>query len=150
VIASVGGETINNGKQYRSNYDQPNIVNLNWKYGLSRRFAFTGNFTYRTGRPVTVPVSYAIVDHTPIVNFSDRNQYRVPAYHRLDLALVMEGNHRRKKFWDGTWTFSLYNVYARKNVYTVFYAQTQYSLQKAYQMSIIGTVLPSLSYRFKI
>jgi hypothetical protein len=150
VAPNVAGETINDGRQYRSNYDQPNILNLNWKYGLSRRFTFTGNFTYRTGRPVTVPVSYAIIDHTPIVNFSDRNQYRVPDYHRLDLALVMEGSHKRKKFWDGTWTLSFYNAYARKNVYTVFYGQTNYSMQKAYRMSIIGTVLPSLSYRFKI
>ena len=142
-------ETINQGNYYPSNYDQPNIVNLNWKYGLSRRFFLTSNFTYRTGRPVTVPYSYAVINHIPIVNFSERNQYRVPDYHRLDLALVMEGNHRRKKVWDGTWVLSLYNVYARKNVYTIFYRKNENGLQQAYQMSIVGTILPSLSYRFR-
>ncbi len=90
-------------KRYPSNYDQPNIINLNWKYGLSRRFSLTGNFNYRTGRPITVPYSYTVIDNTPIVNFSARNGYRVPDYHRLDLALVIEGNHKKKKFWDGTW-----------------------------------------------
>jgi hypothetical protein len=143
-------ESINRGNQYPSNYDQPNVFNLNWKYGLSRRFSFTGNFTYHTGRPITVPYSYSTIDHIPVVNFSDRNQYRVPDYHRLDVAIVMEGNHKRKKFWDGTWTLSFYNVYARRNVYTVFYAQNENGLQSAYRMSIVGTVLPSLSYRFKI
>jgi hypothetical protein len=143
-------ESINNGNWYRSNYDMPNVVNLNWKYGLSRRYSFTGNFTYRTGRPVTVPNSYTTIDNIPIVNFSARNGYRVPDYHRLDLALVIEGNHRRKKFWDGTWTISLYNVYARKNVYSVFYERNANGVETPYRMSIIGTILPSISYRFKI
>ncbi len=88
---------INDGKRYPSNYDQPNIINFNWKYGLSRRFSLTGNFNYRTGRPITVPYSYTVIDNTPIVNFSARNGYRVPDYHRLDLALVIEGNHKKKE-----------------------------------------------------
>jgi hypothetical protein len=150
VKSSMEGATINGGKIFPSNFDQPHVINLNWKYGLSRRFAFTGNFTYHSGRPITVPVSYAVIDHIPIVTFSERNQYRVPAYHRLDLALVIEGSHRRQKFWDGTWTISLYNAYGRKNVYSVFYKQGSNGLQQAYKLSIIGTVLPSISYRFKI
>jgi hypothetical protein len=143
-------ETINNGDYYASNFDQPHVVNLNWKYGLSRRFAFTGNFTYHTGRPVTVPYSYSMIDHIPIVNYSERNQYRVPDYHRLDVALVLEGNHKRKKFWAGTWTLSVYNLYARKNAYSVFYQANESGLQQAYKMSVVGTALPSISYRFKI
>lgn len=142
-------EKINNGKNYPSNFDQPNIVNLNWKYGLSRRFAFTGNFTYHTGRPVTIPYSYMEVEHIRIVNFTERNQYRIPDYHRLDLALVMEGSHKRNKIGSGTWSLSIYNVYARRNAYSVFYATNSIGLQQAYKMSIVGTALPSLSYRFK-
>jgi hypothetical protein len=150
VVSQFQGESINNGNYYPSNFDQPNIVNLNWKYGLSRRVSFTGNFTYHTGRPVTIPYSYSTIDNIPIVNFSERNQYRVPSYHRLDFALVIEGNHRRKKFWDGTWAISIYNVYARKNVYTVFYGKEKNGLLAPYRMSIVGTALPSISYRFKI
>jgi hypothetical protein len=150
VEGSTPETTINNGDWYRSNYDQPNIVNLNWKYGLSKRFFLTGNFTYRTGRPITIPTSYSVVDHVTIVNYSGRNQYRIPDYHRLDLALVMEGNHRRKKLLDGTWVLSIYNVYGRKNVYSVFYQKNPNGIQQAYQMAIIGTVLPSISYRFRI
>ncbi|GHM99252.1 TonB-dependent receptor [Cytophagales bacterium WSM2-2] len=144
------GESINNGNYYPSNYDQPNVVNLTWRYALSRRFSFTGNFTYRTGRPITLPYSYAYVNNIPIVNYSDRNEYRVPDYHRLDLALVIEGNHRRKKLIDGSWIISFYNVYGRKNVYSVFYKTNDNGIQAPYQLSIIGTILPSVSYRFKI
>jgi len=143
------GESINDGNYYPSNYDQPHIVNLNWRYGLSKRFTFTGNFTYHTGRPVTVPTSTTIVDNVPIVNFSDRNEYRVPDYHRLDLALVITGSHKRHKFWDGSWILSVYNVYARKNVYTVFYQKDANGIQQPYKMSIVGTALPSLTYKFK-
>jgi len=72
----------------------------------------------------------------------------------LDVALVVEGNHRRKKFWDGTWTFSLYNVYARKNAYSVFFQEVEVpfvnqTVSRPYQLSIIGTILPSVSYSFK-
>lgn len=143
------GESINKGKEYPSNFDQPNIVNLGWKYAISRRYFFTGNFTFRTGRPITTPLSGFSVDHISIANFSERNQYRIPDYHRLDLALVLEGNHKRKKFWDGTWTISIYNVYARKNVYTIFFKDDGNGVLKPYRLSVIGTALPSLTYSFK-
>ncbi len=149
VSGNFDEETINKGDWYPSNVDQPNIINLTWKYNLSRRFFFTGNFTYRTGRPITVPYSYSVIDNVPIVNFSERNSYRIPDYHRLDIALVMEGSHRRKKFWDGTWILSFYNVYSRANVFSVFYAKNANGLQTAYSMSIIGSIVPSISYQFK-
>jgi CarboxypepD_reg-like domain/TonB-dependent Receptor Plug Domain len=143
-------ESVNEGKEYASNFDQPHIVNLTWKYNLSRRYFFTGNFTYHTGRPVTLPLSGYLVDNMPVSNFSDRNQYRVPDYHRLDFALVIEGNHKRKKFWDGTWAISVYNVYARKNAYSVFFKDDGNGVLRPYKLAIIGTVLPSISYNFKI
>ncbi len=142
-------ESVNHGKEYPSNYDQPNVVNILWKYALSRRFYFTGNFTYRTGRPVTVPQSAYDIDHVAVAVFSDRNQYRIPDYHRLDVALVIEENHKRKKFWSGTWSFSIYNLYGRKNPYTVFFTPSAVGVLKPYQLSIIGTALPSISYNFK-
>ncbi|HZY79645.1 MAG TPA: TonB-dependent receptor, partial [Cyclobacteriaceae bacterium] len=146
---STPDQSISEGKVYASNYDQPHIVNFTWKLGITKRHFFTGNFTYHSGRPITIPVAAFNVDNIPVAYFSERNQYRVPDYHRLDLALVIEGTHRRKKLGDGTWVFSLYNVYARKNVYTVFFRAGADGVPKPYQLSIIGTVLPSISYNFK-
>ncbi len=150
VKSQFPGESINNGNYYPSNYDQPNIVNLTWRYELSRRFSFTGNFTYRTGRPITLPYSYTVIDNVPIVNFTNRNMERIPDYHRLDLALVIEGNHKRKKIVDGSWIISFYNVYARRNVYSVFYKTNSEGVTTPYKLSIIGTILPSISYQFKL
>jgi hypothetical protein len=141
--------SINFGKVYPSNYDQPHVVNITWKVNVTKRHLITGNWTYHTGRPVTVPLAGLVFDNTIVSYYTLRNQYRVPAYHRLDLALVVEGNHRRKKFGDGTWVFALYNAYARKNVYTIFFRNTNTGITQPYQLSIIGTILPSISYNVK-
>lgn len=143
-------EQINDGKEYPSNFDQPHVVNLSWKYNLSRRIFFTGNFTYRTGRPITLPVTAFSIENFTVSAFSERNEFRIPDYHRLDLAMVVEGSHKRKKFWDGTWTFSFYNVYGRKNPYSIFFKEVIPGILRPYQLAIIGTVVPSISYSFKI
>jgi hypothetical protein len=84
-----------------------------------------------------------------VANFSERNQYRIPDYHRLDLALVVEGNHKRKKILDGTWSFSIYNFYARKNAYTVFFKDQGNGLLRPHKLAVIGAAIPSISYNFK-
>jgi len=146
---SSSSESINDGEQYPSNFDQPHVFNFNWKYNISKRYFFSSNFTYHTGRPISAPTSAYLIDNVPVANFSFRNQYRIPDYHRLDLAFIIEGNHKRKKFWDGTWTISVYNVYARKNPYTIFFADNGGGILRPYQMAIIGTAIPSVSYTFK-
>ncbi len=142
-------ESVNQGKLYPASFDQPHIMNLAWKYNLSRRYFFTGNFTYHTGRPVTVPLSAFEFENTTVTYFSGRNQYRIPNYHRLDLAFVFEGNHKRVKRGEATWVLSFYNVYGRKNPYTVFFRTGANGLPTPYQLSIVGTILPSLSYNVK-
>ncbi len=140
---------INSGNQYASNFDQPHVVNLAWKYSLGRRIFFTGNFTYHSGRPVTIPLSVFTYENNSAAYFSERNQYRIADYHRLDVALVIEGNSKRKKKGESTWVFSVYNVYGRKNPYAIFFKNSALGIPQPYQLSIIGTLLPSVSYNFK-
>jgi TonB dependent receptor/CarboxypepD_reg-like domain/TonB-dependent Receptor Plug Domain len=142
-------EKINQGEAYASNYDQPHVFNFDWRYGISRRHFFSGNFTYHTGRPMSIPLSSYLVDGIPVMNFSERNKYRIPDYHRLDIAFVIEGNHKRKKIWSGTWVISLYNVYFRKNAYSVFYKADAEGNLRPYKLAVIGTMVPSVSYSFK-
>ena len=149
IAGATPSESINRGKRYNSNFDQPHVGNLSWRYQLSRRYFFTGNFTYRTGRPVTVPLAAFVFENGTVAYFSERNQYRIPDYHRLDVAFVFEGNHRKRQRWKGTWTLSAYNVYARRNPYTVFFQTSSTGVPTPYQLAIIGTILPSLSYTLK-
>lgn len=149
IAGATPGESINEGKQYPSTFDQPHVVNVTWKYNLSRRYFFTGNFTYHTGRPVTIPVSAYPYEGMTVAYFSGRNQYRIPDYHRLDLAFVFEGNHKRKKKAESTWVLSVYNVYGRNNPYTVFFKSSGTGVPMPYQLAIVGSPLPSISYNLK-
>jgi hypothetical protein len=142
-------ESINKGNEYPSNFDQPHIINFSWKYNLAKRVFFTGNFTYRSGRPITVPLAAFQLENTTVTYYSERNQYRIPEYHRLDFALVIEGNHKRRKIAEATWVFSIYNVYGRQNPYTIFFKNSTNGVPVPYQLSIIGTLFPSISYNIK-
>ncbi len=142
-------ESINQGERYPASFDQPHIVNLGWKLELTSRHFLTGNFTYHTGRPVTIPLAVFGYDNNAVAYFSGRNQYRIPDYHRLDLALVIEGNHNKRKKGKGTWIFSIYNVYARNNPYTIFFRSSNAGVPEPYQLSIVGTIFPSISYNLK-
>jgi hypothetical protein len=153
TLRSINGtfdsEKLNNGSWFPANFDQPHIFNLSWKYGISRRHYFSGNFTYRTGRPVSLPAHVYYIDGIAISDFPERNTYRLPDYHRLDVAFVIEGNHKRKKLWDGTWIVSFYNLYARKNAYSVFFRQNEWGVLKPYQLAVVGTIVPTVTYMFK-
>jgi hypothetical protein len=142
-------EKINDGNYYPSNFDQPHVINLNWRIDITKRIFFSGFFTYHTGRPVSLPQSGYVTQGVVISNFSERNQFRIPDYHRLDLAVVIEGNFKRKKPWSGSWIISVYNVYARRNAYSVFFSPDNYGVLQSYKLSVIGTAIPSLTYNFR-
>ena len=142
-------ESINQGQRYPANFDQPHVLNLSWKIEMSKRHFFTGNFTYHTGRPVTIPLAVFGYDNNSVAYFSGRNQYRIPDYHRLDIALVVEGNHSKRKKGKGTWVFSIYNLYARNNPYTIFFRTSRAGVPEPFQLSIVGTLLPSVTYNLK-
>jgi hypothetical protein len=147
-------EKINNGKWYPSNYDKPHDLTLVLNYKLSRRFTFSSNFTYSTGRPVTLPEYKYNIGNYEIIYFSERNKYRLPDYHRLDMALTYEGSLLKHQKWRSSWTISLYNVYGRKNPFSVYYSKEKpsrlndYKVYGLYQFSVIGIPIPSFTYNF--
>ncbi len=150
VAGTFENESINAGAWYPANFDQPHVANLFWRYGISRRHFFTGTFTYRTGRPISLPEQVYYIDRIAVADFPERNTYRLPDYHRLDLTFIIEGNHKRKKLLDGTWLISVYNVYARRNAYSVFFQQNEFGILQPYQLSVIGAIIPTVTYNFKL
>jgi len=142
-------ENINDGNWYPANYDQPHQVNLNLKYEASPRGSFNINFTFRSGRPITAPVSSYVLNGVVVTDYSDRNQFRIPAYHRLDLAYTLDNSKSKLKGWRGSWTVSLYNLYARKNPFSVYFQRDERNIQRSYKLSVLGTIFPSLTYNFE-
>jgi hypothetical protein len=141
-------ERVNNGNYFPANFDKPHDLNViaNWK--LTKRYSFSGNFTYQTGRPVTYPIGTFVFNGAERVLYSDRNRFRIPDYYRLDLGINIEGNHKLKKLAHSFWNISVYNVLGRNNPFSVFFV-TESGDIKAYQSSIFAVPVPTISYNIK-
>lgn len=137
-------ESVNNGEWYPANYDKPHNLSIVYTQRLTKRITFSANFLYSTGRPITAPTNvYRIGPYQQFPNYSERNQYRIPDYHRLDLSLTIDKGFAKYKKVKSEWNFSIYNVYARKNAYSIFFNDTS----QAFRLALLSFV-PSISYNF--
>jgi hypothetical protein len=118
-------------------------------YHFSRRVTASGVMTYQTCRPVTYPVSVYYINGVPYLDYSERNEYRIPDYFRMDLSLTVEGNLRKKKLLHHSLIFSLYNVTGRDNPYSVYY-KVENGKIKSYQYSVIGVPVFTATWLFKL
>jgi outer membrane receptor for monomeric catechols len=147
-------DKINNDHPFPSSFDRPNNVVVYSNYHISRRWRFGATFTYSTGRPVTLPEYKFEYSTYHLLSYSDRNKYRLPDYHRLDLSLTFYESLLLKKRWKGSWTLSVINIYGRKNAYSVFYKKEDHMVSNQlreydiYKLYIIGRPFPTLTYNF--
>ncbi len=143
-------ETINKGNPFPTNFDQPHNLSLFGNWEVSRRFQISMNFLYNTGRPITYPQSIYSVNNVLISNYNIRNGNRIPDYHRLDLSFHLGSSLKKQKNIEANWTLTLYNVYSRRNAYSVFFRTSESGGQlNSFRLSIIGQIIPALSYNFK-
>ncbi|MEA2043304.1 MAG: hypothetical protein U9N85_12250 [Bacteroidota bacterium] len=142
-------DQINFGEPYPANYDKPHALNFVGNYKFGRRLSLSSNIVYSTGRPVTFPTGVYHLNNIQILNYSKRNEYRVPDYFRIDLSVKVEGNLKSNKFAHGTWLVSIYNLTGRDNTYSVFF-KTEEGVTQSYKMSIFAVPIFSISYQFKL
>jgi hypothetical protein len=140
-------EVINSGKWFPANFDKPNDLVVTFNYILSRRLSFSSNYSWSTGRPITYPVATYRVADKLIVTYSDRNAHRIPDYSRLDLSLRVSGNLKSHRIAHPYWTFSVYNVLGRQNVYSVYFKKVNENI-KGYELSVFGRPIPSVTFNF--
>ena len=141
---------INNGNYYNSNFDKPHnfVATINWN--PNKRNTLTANFTYGTGRPVTAPIgNYRVENGLFVPVYSNRNEVRIPDYHRLDLAYTLGKGYNKTKTFQTSWTVSLYNVYGRKNAFSVFYTQAPDQTNVANRLAVLGTVFPAITFNIE-
>ena len=144
---------LNGGKTFYAKYDRRHDVSIVLSYDLSKKWTFSAVWVYSTGNAITVPTSYYFVEGNFVTEYGDRNAFRMPAYHRLDLSVTLtpdkEKHLARKKSrltnryerkgkdvstlaypkkwlknYDQSWNFSIFNVYDRHNPYIVYFANT--------------------------
>lgn len=142
-------ETVNNGEFFPTNYDKPHDLTAVLNYKFTERYSFSANFTYQTGRPITYPTGKFIFNGAEFLTYSNRNQFRIPDYYRLDVGINIEGNHKIKKFAHSFWNISVYNVLGRNNPYSVFFQTNANGNVEAYQSSIFSVPIPTITYNFK-
>ena len=143
-------EIINGGSWFPSNFDKPHNLNLVLNWQLRKTMALSINFVYSSGRPVTAPVSnYFLGEGGVFLNFSDRNAYTIPDYHRMDLSYTITRSAVRSKRFKGSLTFSVYNIYFRRNAFSVFFKRDLNKPSTAYQLAVLGTALPAVTYNFQ-
>ncbi|VXD18640.1 TonB-dependent receptor [Marinoscillum sp. 108] len=152
-------EGINEGDWYPTRFDQTHNVKVTANYDWSEKWSVSANFTYITGTPYTLPsYRYENQGYT-IPGVLGRNNGRIPDYHRLDLSATwymrtLKSDGSPKKLQDH-WVFTVYNVYARRNPFSIYFAQTDdlsvagQAITQANQVSILGTFVPAVSYNFK-
>jgi hypothetical protein len=141
-------EKINNGEYFPTNFDKPHEVSAVLNYKFTKRYSLSSNFTYQTGRPITYPIGGYEYNGLEYTLYSDRNQYRIPDYYRLDIGFNIEGNHKIKKLSHSFWNISIYNVLGRNNPYSVFFVTTEGKI-KAYKTSIFSVPIPTITYNIK-
>ena len=139
---------IDNNNWYPSKQDQTHNIAIVAIYKAGKKWTLSSNWVYNTGNAVTFPNGKYEVNGTTAFYYTQRNGYRMPAYHRLDFAATLLGKKRKK--WEGSWTFSLYNVYGRQNAYSIEFRDDPADPTKtqAVQTSLFRWV-PSITYNFK-
>ena len=141
-VQNEGVMAINSGNWYSAPTDKPHDLKLVANYAFTKRYSFSLNVDYSTGRPVTIPVGYYYYGGGVRLAYSQRNAYRIPDYFRMDVAFNIDPGHYLKALAHASFTIGCYNVTGRQNAYSVFY-NTQYGQGlNGYKLSIFAVPVP--------
>jgi hypothetical protein len=140
---------INNGKPYPAPYDRPNDISVVLNYEISKRLWVSANWVYGTGLPVTFPIGRFEYMGRIAPVYSDRNSYRMPDYHRLDLSVSYQSKSSPGKRWNWDLNLSIYNVYYRKNAWAINFVQDKSdpSITHA-EMTYLFPIIPAVTFNF--
>lgn len=143
---------INAGEWYPANYDKRHDLSLVLSYQLNPKWSISTNFAYQTGRPITPPEGRFQYGSFSVPIYRDRNSYRIPDYHRLDLSATYQPPRQEDDGFQSSWSFGVYNLYARRNPYSVFFEQAAQGGSfetQAVRLSIFATIIPFVTWNFE-
>ena len=134
---------------FPAKFDRPHTVNLVMDWTVNRKSRFALVFNFSSGRPITAPVSNYRLGNVVVPHYSSRNEYRIPDYHRLDLSYTYKRNAVKRRKYQDSITFSIYNIYGRRNAFSVFFRKENNIPAKAFRLSVLGSAFPSITYTFE-
>ncbi len=140
---------INMGNWYTTGYDKTHDIAINASYELNSKWSFNSNFIFQTGQPTNYPIGQYQFKGLVIPVYGGRNEQRLPAYHRWDIAATLTPRKNKNRNLQGEWVFSIYNIYNRRNAASINFEQNQDTgRNEAIRTAIFGLV-PSVTYNFK-
>ncbi|MDE7085703.1 MAG: TonB-dependent receptor [Prevotella sp.] len=139
---------ISQGQWYDANNDRRHDINIVAIYRLNDAWTLNATWVYNSGQAFTAPsAKYQIVDNY-IYYYAERNGYRAPDYHRLDVSATWSKKSPSGRF-TREWNFGIYNLYNRYNPYLIRFEDSQYGRgTRAKQYSLFG-IVPSVSFNLK-
>lgn len=141
-------DEINQGNYFPAKQDRTHDISLVGVYGLNKNWSLSATWVYYTGNAVTYPSGKYEIENTTMFYYSDRNANRMPAYHRLDLGATWTSN-KRKNF-ESSWNFSIYNAYGRENAYIINFRDSKNDPTKTEAVqTTLFKMIPSVTYNFK-
>ena len=137
---------VNGGKWYDANNDRRHDINIVAAYKLTDRWTLSAAWIFNTGQALTAPSGKYEIEGNWIYYYTERNGYRAPDYHHLDLGAVWKKQYKRTTH---EWAFSIYNVYNHYNPYIITFEDKGYKQgTRANQYSLFG-IVPSVSFTLK-
>ena len=139
---------INGGSVFLAKQDRPHNLAIVGMYELNSKITFSATWIYISGNVVTFPSGRYLIDGNIVPYYTERNGYRMPDYHRLDIGMTLQ--HKKTEKFESDWTFSVYNVYGRANAYAINFQQdpNDPTRMQAVRLSLFRFV-PAISYNFK-
>jgi hypothetical protein len=144
---------LNGGAVYSARYDRRHDISVVANWDLDKRWKFGAVFVYGTGNAITLPERFYFVNGVLTQEFSRLNQYRMQAYHRMDVSATYTPKVKPGRKGGQSWVFSVYNLYSRQNPYFLYFDQSgQLSngdLQVEARQVSLFPILPSVTWNFK-
>lgn len=141
-------DAINEGKWFYAKQDRTHDLSLVGIYKAGPRWTFSSVFVYNTGNAVTYPSGKYQINGRTAFYYTEKNGYRTPAYHRLDLSATLEGKPGRKL--QSSWSFGIYNAYNRHNAFSIDFKDNpdDVSTTQVVRTTLFG-IIPSVTWNFK-
>ncbi|MCX6198538.1 MAG: TonB-dependent receptor [Bacteroidetes bacterium] len=139
--------TVNRETWFASRYDRTHDLSIVLMYDITPRINVSATWVYYTGLAATFPIGKYELNGEIVPLYGDRNQDRFPAYHRLDIGATFV--LKKRKTWEHDLNISVYNLYARKNAYSIDF-KTDYDKGISYaEKTYLFRIVPSIAYNFK-
>lgn len=147
IVTGFASEQINHGDWFPSTVDRPHNLAISTQWKWTKGWTFGTNFVYTSGRPITYPDGTYRLNDVIVQDYSGRNLDRIPDYHRADISFTKDTRKTTDQRRYSIWSFSIYNLYARKNPYSIYFKQSGSRLV-SYRLSVFGTIIPSINWKY--